>query len=97
MENRSNNEFEYSLARDRVHQLKKFYGSLLFFVLVFTGYLLWKYNKKNGDVGEINFLEFNSWSVIFSIWGLVLILKAIKLFFFNQNWERRMMDKELNK
>ena len=97
MENKLNTELDYSIARDRVHQLKKFYGSLLLFVLVFTGFLLWKYYKNNGDLGDINFLEFNNWSAIFLIWGLILILKAIKLFFFNQDWERRMMDKELKK
>lgn len=97
MENLSNKNLDYSIARERVYQLKKFYGSLIFFVLVFTVYFIWKYYKKHGDIGEINFLEFNNWSVIFWIWGLILVLKGIKLFFFNQNWERKMMEKQLNK
>lgn len=97
MKSLSKNQPGYTTARKRVRQLKKFYESLGFFVFVFIIYGIWKYSQKHYEMGQIKFLEFNNWSVVFWIWGLVLILKAIKLFFFNQNWERRMMDKELNK
>ena len=36
-------------------------------------------------------------SIVFWIWGLILAIKAAKLFLFNGDWERKMMNKELNK
>ena len=93
MENLNVNEMDYSIAKERVRQLKKFYASLLFFVIVFGIYAGRKYYTN----GDLKFLEFNNWSAIFLIWGIILVLKAIKLFFFNQDWERKMMDKQLNK
>ena len=93
MENLTTKDIDYTFAKERVRQLKKFYASLLFFFLVFAIYSFRKYFK----TGDLNFLEFNNWSVMFWIWGLILILRAMKLFFFNQTWERKMMDKQLNK
>ena len=34
---------------------------------------------------------------IFIIWGLVLAIKGIKLFFFNSDWENDMINKEIKK
>ena len=93
MENLTNKEIDYSIAKERVNQLKKFYASLVIFIIVFAIYSLRKYYK----TGDFAFLEFNNFSVIFWIWGIILVVKAFKIFFFNQSWERRMMNKELNK
>lgn len=93
MENFTPTEMEYALAKERVDQLKKFYISLAAFFIVFAVYAIRKYYK----TGEIDFLNFNNISVIFWIWALVLLVKAVKIFFFNQDWERKMLHRELNK
>ncbi len=93
MENSNINEIEYTIAKERVRQLKKFYASLLIFGLVFLIYSTRKYYQ----MGELNFLEWNNWSAIFWVWGIILIVKGFKIYFFNHSWERKMMDKELNK
>ena len=93
MENLTDNETDYSIAKERVNLMKKFYASVFIFILVFAVYSFRRYYK----TGEITFLDYNGFSVIFWIWGIVLVAKAFKIFFFNHSWERRMIDKELNK
>lgn len=93
MENSNTHKVEYTIAKERVRQLKKFYASLLIFALVFLIYGGRKYYR----TGEFNLLELNSWSAIFWIWGIILVVKAFKIYFFNHNWERKMMDKQLNR
>lgn len=93
MENLSKTEIDYSMAKERVNQLKKFYVSLAVFTIVFAIFGFRKYYK----TGDFAFLDYNNFSVIFWIWGLILAIRAVKIFFFNQSWERKMMDKELNK
>lgn len=93
MENLTKTEIDYSIAKGRVDQLKKFYVGLAVFFIVFAIYGFRKYDK----TGPFNFLDFNEISVIFWIWGLILGIKAVKIFFFNHEWERKMINKELNK
>ena len=93
MENLTKTEIDYSMAQARVNQLKKFYVSLLIFIVVFAIYSIRKYYK----TGEFNYLDFNNFSVIFWVWALILGIRAVKIFFFNHDWERKMMNKELNK
>ncbi len=93
MENLKQKEIDYSIAKERVSQLKKFYASLAIFIIVFLFVSLRKYYK----TGEITFLDNHNISIVFWIWGIILAIKAVKIFYFNQNWERKMMDKELNK
>ncbi len=92
MENLSQKQIDYSIAKERVKQLKKIYSSLAVFIIVFTIYCFRKYYY----TGEIPFLETNHFSIVFCILGIILAIKAIKIFFLNQDWERKMMDKELN-
>ena len=93
MENLTKTEIDYSMAKERVNQIRKFYVSLAVFIIVFAIYGLRKYLKGV----DINYLDFNSFSVIFWIWGLILAIRGVKIFFFNHDWERKMMDRELNK
>ena len=93
MENLTQKETDYSLAKERVNQMKKFYGNLAVFIVVFAVYSFRRYYK----TGEIAFLDYKGVSVIFWIWGIVLATKAFKIFFFNNGWERKMIDKELKK
>ena len=93
MENLTKTEGDYAMAKERVNQIRKFYVSLAVFIIVFAIYSARKYYK----TGEVNYLDFNNVSVIFWIWGLILAIRAVKIFFFNHDWERKMMDRELNK
>lgn len=93
MENISEQQDGYAVAKERVHQLKKFYVSSVLFSLVFIIYGFIQFNK----TGNLTFLELNNWSAIFWIWGIILLLKAIKLLFFNPSWERKMIEKQIKK
>ncbi|WP_407929699.1 hypothetical protein [Kaistella sp. 97-N-M2] len=63
-----------------------------FFVLVVCFYVLRRFFK----TGEFPFLDQNHFSVVFWIWGIILAVKAVKIFFFNSTWERKMLNRELN-
>ena len=91
MENLTKQEIDYSIAKERVQQLKKFYAGMAIFILVFAIYSIRRYYL----TGEIVFLEQHNVSVIFWIWGIILAIKGVKLFFFNHDWERRMVQKQL--
>ncbi|MFC6269135.1 2TM domain-containing protein [Frigoriflavimonas asaccharolytica] len=91
MENLTKQEIDYSFAKERVQKLKKFYTSLAIFIIIFAAYSMRRYYLS----GDIIFMDKRNISVIFWIWGIILAIKSAKLFFFNGNWERKMMDKEL--
>ena len=93
MENLTKTEIDYSMAKERVNQLRKFYVSLAIFVILLAIYSFRNYYLN----GEITFFSFNNFSGIFWIWGLILAIRGVKIFFFNHDWERKMMDRELNK
>ena len=93
MENLTHKEIDYVIAKDRLKQLKNYYISLVVLIIVFTIYNFPKYYL----TGETSFLDFKNFSVIFWIWGIILLIKAIKLFVFNQSWERKVINKQLNK
>ncbi|MDP2452982.1 MULTISPECIES: 2TM domain-containing protein [unclassified Kaistella] len=93
MENLTKQEIDYSMAKERVNQLRKFYVSLAIFAVLLAIYSFRNYYLN----GEITFFSFNNFSGIFWIWGLILAIRAVKIFFFHHSWERKMMDKELNK
>jgi hypothetical protein len=84
---------DYSIAKERVRQMKKFYASLVIFILVFAFYNFREYYFNT----EINIFHVGRISGIFWIWGGILAVKGVKIFFLNASWERKMMDKELNK
>lgn len=92
MENLSKQEIDYSNAKDRVEKLKRFYAALAIFIIVFAFYSFRRYYF-SGDIPFFN--DRNYFPVIFWIWGLILAIKAAKIFFFGKDWERKMMDKEL--
>ena len=91
MENYTKKEIDYSIAKDSVQRLKKFYISLAIFMVVFSAYSFRRFYL----TGDIVFLDDRNISAIFWIWGIILAIKAAKIVFFNQSWERKMMDKQL--
>lgn len=91
MENLTQQEIDYSLAKERVQKLKKFYTSLAIFAVILALYIFRNYYFFD----EILFLKGNNFSFIFWIWGIILAVKAGKLFFLNPDWERKMLEREL--
>lgn len=83
---------DYNQAQQRVNDLKKFYKSLLWFgivaVIIFAD-----------DIWEKRIFNFSLWdgSVILLIWGIILIVKAVKLFILDSDWERDVIEKEMRK
>ena len=83
----------YEMAVERVRKIKKFYTGILVFAIAFGivyGIKFFKHGFPQ-NLGEMQV----SW--IFIIWGLILAIKGIKLFFFNSDWENDMINKELKK
>ncbi|PIF43794.1 2TM domain-containing protein [Chryseobacterium sp. 52] len=83
---------DYNTAQERVGQLKKFYKNLMWFGIV-AGIIFFKDVFKNG---HINLSLFNG-SVILVIWGIILTVKAVKLFLLDAEWENNIIEKEMRK
>lgn len=92
MENNKEN-YRYEIAAERVRKIKKFYTSVAVFIIIFGLIYGARFLKNDfpGNLGDMNV----SW--IFIIWGLILTIKGIKLFFFNSDWENDMINKEMKK
>ena len=82
----------YNQAQQRVSELKKFYKNLLWFGIV-SFIILYD------DIIEKGVFNFSVWngSVILLIWGIILMTKAVRLFVLDGEWEREVMEKEMNK
>ncbi|SHG26374.1 2TM domain-containing protein [Chryseobacterium sp. OV279] len=83
---------DYDSAYERVTQLKKFYKSLLWFGIV-AGIIFFDDIFENGT---FDFSLFDG-SVILVIWGIFLIIKAVKLFLLDSEWEKGIIEKEMKK
>lgn len=83
---------DYNQAYERVNQIKKFYKNLMWFGIV----AVIIYFNDIFENGKIDFTQFNG-SIILTIWGIILIVKAIKLFVFNTDWERKILEEEMRK
>ncbi len=82
-----NKEHKYLHAKERVGELKKFYASLMTYIVVISGLAL------------INYLT-NDWRYMWFLWaafgwGIGIIFHAIGTFnlnpFFGKDWEERKM------
>ena len=83
---------KYHQAQQRVKDLKSFYTNLIWFFIVGT---LIFFNQVFEN-GEFNLSLFQG-SIILVIWAIVLVVKAVKLFVLNANWENRIIEKEIKK
>lgn len=82
----------YNQAQQRVQDLKKFYKNIVWFgIVAFIIYF--------DDIFEKGIFNFSQWngSIILAIWGIILAVKAVKLFLLSPDWERNMMEKEMRK
>ncbi|WP_379967340.1 2TM domain-containing protein [Epilithonimonas sp. UC225_85] len=91
MEN-NKEKFHYEMAAERVRKIKKFYTGMTIFSLVFV--LVYGNRLLKGEFSL--WYDFNGFA-IFAIWGLILAFKGFKLFLFNPEWEKDMINKELKK
>jgi hypothetical protein len=93
MENKYQEEERYFKARKRVEEIKGFYGNLIAYIVVNTGFLVLNL------ITSPKHLWF-FWPMIG--WGIGLIFHGLKVFnympFFSKDWEERkikeFMDKE---
>lgn len=92
MENNDINKMKYEAAREHVAKIRKFGINVLVFCIVFLFF-----NRENTfQFNDFNF-GFGRVSIVFWIWGIILAVKAVKLFVFDYDWERKMIDKNLKK
>ena len=92
MENK-NNENKYLRAKERVEELKKFYGHLTSYIIVMIG------------LGIINYWV-NEWRYMWFLWaafgwGIGILAHAIGTFnlnpFFGKDWEQRKIKEYMEK
>lgn len=83
---------DYNQAQQRVKDLKKFYkGVLWFFIVAFIIF--------SDDIFEKGIFNISFWdgSVLLAIWGIILTVKAVRLFLLDNEWERSIIEKEMGK
>ncbi len=80
----------YNQAQQRVNDLKKFYKSVFIFGIV--AFIIFF-----DDIFEKGIFDFSLWdgSLILLIWGGILTGKAVKLFIFDAEWEKGIIEKEM--
>lgn len=93
----TSNRTPYDMAVYRVAQIRRFYVHLFIFGIVLGIYIL-----KNYFGAALNFIPFEFINLtVISIWGLIIGIKAVKLFsqelFFGKKWEDRKMDEFMGK
>jgi hypothetical protein len=79
-------------AQQRVKDLKSFYKNCLWFGIVAL-IIFFRRFMKSGDLSESLF----SGSVILTVWGIILAVKAVKLFVFDEEWENKILEEEMKK
>ncbi|RXM50797.1 MULTISPECIES: 2TM domain-containing protein [unclassified Chryseobacterium] len=82
---------DYNRAYDRVQKLKKFYKNLMWFGIISVIIL-----EDDWFNDELRYQLFGG-HLFLGIWALILVIKAISLFIFNDEWEREIMEKEVGK
>ncbi|WP_126652958.1 2TM domain-containing protein [Chryseobacterium aureum] len=83
---------DYQTACTRTRNIKKFYRSIFIFVIVAVIIA----PDSFFDEKNIRIQLFDRYTIL-GLWGLILLIKAIKLFIFDSEWERDMIEKELQK
>ncbi|MBK1894731.1 2TM domain-containing protein [Chryseobacterium paridis] len=86
------NTMDYNQAYERVRKLKSFYKSLTWYGII-AGILFFNEYFENGTID----FSFYHGSILLLIWGIILVIKGVKLFLFDASWEQRILDKELRK
>jgi hypothetical protein len=82
----------YNSAQQRVKDLKSFYKNCLWFGIV-AMIIVCRRTIKHGSFAE----AISTGSIILTVWGIILAVKAVKLFVLNDEWENRIYEEELKK
>lgn len=82
----------FNNAQQRVKDLKSFYKNGMWFGIVAL-IIFFRRFMKTGDLSQSIF----SGSIILTVWGIILAVKAVKLFVLNAEWENKVLEEELNK
>ncbi|MBW7675349.1 2TM domain-containing protein [Chryseobacterium chendengshani] len=82
---------DYNIAQKKVKDLKSFYKNCMWFAIVASIILIRNFVK----YAETDH-SFRG-SIVLAVWGIILTIKAIKLFFLNADWENKILQEELNK
>ncbi|PKF75103.1 2TM domain-containing protein [Chryseobacterium sp. PMSZPI] len=88
---------DYNTAYARTNSLKRFYKSLLLFGIL--AIIILPTDLFEGGLFEDHIIKirlFDGYTIL-GIWALFLIIRAIKLFIFDTEWEKDMIEKELKK
>lgn len=82
----------YHQAEQRVQELRKFYKGIFWFAII-SGFVFFD------DIFEKGVFDFSLFdgSIILGIWAAILAVKAVKLFIFDSEWEKEVMEKEMKK
>lgn len=82
----------YHQAEQRVKKLRKFYKGIFWFAII-SGFVFFD------DIFEKGVFDFSLFdgSIILGIWAAILAVKAVKLFIFDSEWEKEVMEKEMKK
>lgn len=81
-----------NFAYERVQEIKKFYKSLIWFVAV-TAFIFIKNFIKIIELEQPRYIGLS----IIGLWAILLSIRAMKLFVFNSDWEKKIYDEELKK
>ena len=83
---------DYETASARTNSIRRFYKSLFIFA-IFAVLLI-----PDDIFGEhiVPFRLFDRYTIL-GIWAFIILVKAAKLFLFDSEWERNMIEKELKK
>jgi uncharacterized membrane protein (DUF485 family) len=82
----------YNNAQQRVKDLKSFYKNCMWFGIVAL-IIFFRRFMKTGDLSQSIF----SGSIILTVWGIILAVRAVKLFVFNAEWENKILEEEMRK
>lgn len=79
---------DYNTAYNRVQQLKKFYKNLIWFGIM-AAIILGNDAFNNG----IHYRIFGG-HLLLTIWAIILTVKAFSLFVLDDEWEKKIIEKE---
>lgn len=81
----------YDNAKQRVKELQSFYKNFIWFIIISVTILFRNYDQYE----QTNYIY--PGSIIFMIWGIILTVKAVKLFILNAEWENKIIEEEIRK
>lgn len=82
----------FNNAQQRVKDLKSFYKNCMWFGIVAL-IIFFRRFMRTGDLSQSIF----SGSIILTVWGIILAVKAVKQFVFNAEWENKILEEEMRK